>query len=288
MPAFTSSEAKDVIRDRIDYEIIAEFKRDFYPDQSLAYLGLPGEQLLDVLSWRPFIGRLTAIQIAETPADAAIADNIVRNSMFHRLERGFELIRSDIDFLLGTDEGRQRLAWPYQIINLDYSGGLVNLTDARTSRRLDALRGIFDRQAGVCFLLLLTLNMRDRDRGELSQLIDAEEEEMASLDLEGVGECFTAHRSLGHAGDLKIYVPIFLASVANRHSLAFHPPILYKGTRTMIHFVIRCSPFVDAAAGRIFRTRDRLPLVNLPLMVLHGRDDLRRADLPVIRPSTET
>lgn len=276
---FISSQAKDFIRDVFDFEVIRTFQQDYYPDQPLAYLGLPGEDLLDVLSWRSFIGRWTAVQIADTPVNAAVADHLVRNALLKRLERDFQPVRADIDVLLSAENGRQKLHWPYQIVNLDYYGGLVNATNDHRSRRIEALQGLFFAQERAAFILFLTLNLRDRDRGELSNLVNAAEEELLGGELQGVADCFRTHRELGHAGELKIYVPVFLASVARKHTLIFHPPILYQGTQQMIHFAIQCIPYTDLAAGRLVSTRDRMQLINLPLLILHSGDDLRRVDL---------
>jgi len=279
---FTSSEAKNYIRDIFDFEIIRNFKHEHYQDQSLAYLGLPGEGILDVLSWRQFIGRWTGVQVVDTSYNAEIADRIVQKVLLNRMERGFELLRDNIDELLATEAGQQQLKWPYQIVNLDYYGGLVNAAENGNSRRLNALRGLFARQIDVSFVLFLTLNLRDRDRGELTRLVNAEEEELSGLEIQGVSECFTGHREFGNAGELKIYVPIFLGAIANRHSLIFHPPILYQGTQQMIHFAVRCIPYKADSAGRIFRTKDHLSCLNLPLYLLHNRDDLRKVDLGYI------
>jgi hypothetical protein len=284
---FTSSEAKNFIRDIFDFEIIRAFKHEYYQDQQLAYLGLPGEELLDVLSWRQFIARWTGVQIADTPNNIAIAERMIHKVLWNRMERGFELIRANIDDLLDTEVGQQQLKWPYHIVNLDYYGGLVNAAENRTSRRLNALRGLFARQADVAFLLFLTLNLRDRDRGELTRLVDAEEEELSALEIEGVTECFAAHREFGHAGELKIYVPIFLGANANRHTLIFHPPILYQGTQQMIHFAIHCIPYNENSSGRIFRTKDHLSFINLPLHLLHSRDDLRKVEFGHMGAETE-
>ena len=284
---FTSSEAKNFIRDIFDFEIIRAFKHEYYQDQQLAYLGLPGEELLDVLSWRQFLGRWTGVQIADTPNNIAIAERMIHKVLWNRMERGFELIRADIDDLLDTEVGQQQLKWPYHIINLDYYGGLVNATENRSSRRLNALRGLFARQADVAFLLFLTLNLRDRDRGELTRLVNAEEEELSALEIEGVAECFATHREFGHAGELKIYVPIFLGANANRHTLIFHPPILYQGTQQMIHFAVHCIPYIENSSGRIFRTKDHLSFINLPLHILHSRDDLRKVEFGHMGTETE-
>ena len=76
---FTSSAAKDYVRHVVDRDIIRGFRNQHYPDQQLAYLGLPGEAILDILSWREFIGYCTAIE------DNAPTLNVRWNSMCSRI-----------------------------------------------------------------------------------------------------------------------------------------------------------------------------------------------------------
>jgi hypothetical protein len=280
---FESTEAKDYIRNIFDYRIISEFKKVYYPDQQLAYFGLPGEQLLDVLSWREFLGRWTGVQISETPQEEEVYNNMVKNAIVNRLERDFQPIKSNIDHLLTFDsEASRRIKWPYQIINLDYYGGLVNIRTDGSSQRQEALRNLFIKQLNSSFLLFLTLNLRDRDNDELINLVNHEEEELLDLDLIGVSECFSAHREFNHAGELKIYVPIFIGLIAQKHDVQFYPPILYRGTQQMIHFAVVCTPYTKSSGGRQFRTSDRIQLINLPLYLLHTGDDLRELQLPKI------
>ncbi len=271
--SFTSSSAKDYIRAKIDYNIIKHFRQTYYPDQKLAYFGLPGAQLLDVLCWREYIGYCTAVE------NTNAADELERTILKHHLEHIVHLIRQDIDDLICTDTNHSRLHWPYQIVNLDYYGGLINIKAGRTSKRLETLKKLFRQQVGIAFILFVTLNLRDKDAGELDDLVKLHEEDLLGLDIEGVKECFDKHRELNHAGLLKIYVPIFLESIARQHTLTFIPPILYHGTQQMIHFAVQCVPYTELAAGRVSTIRERINLINLPLLFLHSYDDLQSIKL---------
>lgn len=273
---FTSSEAKDYIRHTIDRNIINEFKRKYYPDNPLAYLGLPGEQLLDILSWRQHLGRCTAVE--NTEAMDVLELNVLRT----RLEGIVHPLQADINDLLSTSSGQSQLCWPYHLVNLDYCGGLIHAKQDRSSPRLDALKGLFARQEDVAFVLLLTVNLRDKDKGELDSFVRQQEEDLLGLDLEGVEPCFDDHRGLGHAGLLKIYVPIVLDSMARQHALTFRYPILYQGTKQMIHFAVECIPYREFGAGRVTSTQAQIKLINLPLLALHGSNHLMQIELASI------
>jgi len=281
----TSTDAKDHIRHTIDRSIIREFRDTYHPNQLLSYLGLPGESLRDILSWREFLGRCTAIENSTT------SDILELNVLLNRLEGIVEMRHGDIDDMLINTNTADTLRWPYEIINLDYYGGLVNISRSasaargrKISRRLEAIKSIFDRSDQLTpFILLLTLNLRDDDGSELDNLVSQQESDLVHTGSVGVEECIATHKNLGHAGLLKIYVPIFLSNYATAYSLIFHAPILYHGTRPMLHFAIECLPYEGLGAGRVLTTTDRIGLVNLPLMTLHSGDQLRRINLGSIR-----
>lgn len=284
-----STEAKDYIRGIYDLNIIRQFQQDHCPEQRLSYLGLTGAEILDVLTWCEYIAKWTSVQMAHTFEGRYCADRIIHNALANNMEREFQLVRGDIDDVVGTSQGQSKPRyWPYQIVNLDYYGGLVHASrdpnlDRPVSKRLEALRGLFHKQAGHPFVLFLTLNLKDKDLGTVAGLVAEEEEDLAGLELEGVTECFHEHRSLRNAGLLKIFVPLFLGEIADQHDLIFSPPVLYRGTRPMIHFAVRCPPYVSHAAGRRLHTKDKIDLINLPLEVLHDRDTgMKEVDLSKI------
>jgi hypothetical protein len=281
--SFTAStEAKDKVRNEFDYKIITDFRANHYPDRKLAYLGLPGEALLDILSWRNFIDRATAIE------DTATRERLELNVLRNRLEGVVSPVYGNIDQLLGTEPGRQRLRWPYHIVNLDYCGGLIHARkrdDLRLSQRLDAISSLFSSgyQEETAFILFITLNLRDNDHGEMRELLDEVRQSLSQFGLQGVEECFAAHSDIGHAGELKIYLPIFLANSAKRHTLNFIPPILYTGTKTMAHFAVECIPYRGLAAGRINFPQDYVNMINLPLLALDNSGGLKSVRLGGIR-----
>src|SRR5207247_3569062 len=97
---FTSSYAKDCIRSRIDRNIIKNFKQMHYPEKKLAYFGLPGEALLDILSWREFLGYCTAVE------NTGAADDLELNILKNHLEHIIHVERADIDELILKGCGR--------------------------------------------------------------------------------------------------------------------------------------------------------------------------------------
>jgi hypothetical protein len=270
---FSSSEAKDYVRSVMDRNVVKAFRDTHFPDTGLRYLGLPGPELLDLLAWREFVSVATAVEWGKTDI---LELNVLRN----RLEGKVQVLRADIDELISSPQERARLRWwPYSLVNLDYVGGLVNMTDSRESKRIAAIRCLIEASQAEPFLLLLTLNLRDDDQGELDNLVEAEEEQLAALGLNGVAEVFAAHRGLGHAGLLKIYVPVFIMQLARRHQVVIHAPVLYRGTQQMLHFAFEFHPYDDLIAGRMTDWRETVSAINLSLLVLDHPGELGRLEL---------
>lgn len=269
---FVSSEAKDYVRAVLDGGLIRQFRVNKLVGERLAYLGLPGEALFDVLSWRESLGRWTGVQVADSDEDRAVADEMERTMLRHRLEDTAHLVRGNIDELIARSPEESPLRWPYHVINLDYYGGLVNSRNDGSAAHLNALRALFRHQEGVPFLLLLSVSFRGDDGGELQGAVDKEEEDLAGLGLRGVQEAFSEHRDLGRSGLLMIYTPIFLAGFAPRHELTFHHIVRYQGTIPMMHFAVEASPFTALQTGRSLSITERIELINRPLLEI--------ADLP--------
>ncbi len=274
-----SSSAKDFIRSTFDREIIKAFKQEHYPEHRLSYLGLPGEFLLDILSWREFLGHATAIEGA---SDRDVRQDLELRIQKNRLEDVVNLVYGNIDDILRSESAQEILKFPYHIINLDYCGGLVHKTNDNISNRLESIRSLLGIQEGTAFVLFLTVNLKDKDRREMDDLMDELEIRLESPGLNKLGDCFREHRDLGNAGRLKIYAPVFLMNSSPKFTFDFSPPILYQGTKQMMHFAVRCVPYSGLAAGRIIVPDDYINVINQPLLLSHEREDLRRHDLSKI------
>lgn len=273
----SSSMAKDYIRSRIDREIVREFREEFYPESKLRYLGLPGKELLDVLSWREFIEYVSAIEGSD---DEDERQDLELTIMKNKLDNVVDVIYDNIDDILTSDINNHSLKWPYQLVNLDYCGGLINRKEDTTSNRIDSIRGLISKQQDNAFLLFITLNLRDRDDGDMDQRLKEIEDGLYPYSLRNLVDSLEEHRQLGNVGKLKIYLPVFLLNNSPKYKPVFSPPVLYQGTKQMLHFVIKYVPFTGSASGRLIIPKDYVDILNQPLFLLHEGPDLRQYDFP--------
>ena len=174
---FEDTDNKAAIRQRWDRPIL-ERQVDILGRQ-LSYFGLTGPELHDLLDWRDLIGYKTAIEsIGKTKSEKANAEEtigqLLANVMINKISSGFQLIRGDVEDIIidGIDadglppqlsDGRPAhlMKLNYDVINLDFDGGLGYSNGRGEVKRTTAIKKLFERQAGHSFVLFFTINIRD-------------------------------------------------------------------------------------------------------------------------------
>lgn len=160
MPEPFSSAGKDYGRDSC-LELIGQLHGSVR--RPLLYLGLPSPWMGDVAAWRPYLGRILAVEIEKR----VIPDLLDRAYTLGLLYKVCYFV-GDIDQILqtGVDSyGRDlRNEFPVDLINLDYCSGLVY----SGYERISAIQSVFDLQATALatatnlrfpyFLLFITHN----------------------------------------------------------------------------------------------------------------------------------
>lgn len=153
---FQSNPNKEYIRTAFDQPIVEDwFKKVGRP---LKYLGLPAQQMLDIVAWQTMLGRFTGIERMENQQHLMFLSANVRD-LEHRL---YALYGSFDDILIrGRDLYQKSPDWPYDFINLDYFGGFLysDLSRPKAFRKLIANQAAYERS----FLLIVTQHLRDGD-----------------------------------------------------------------------------------------------------------------------------
>jgi hypothetical protein len=153
---FSSNPNKEFIRSAFDQPIIEEWFNAL--GRPLKYLGLPAQQLLDIVAWQHLLGRFTGIERAENQQHLMFLNANVRD-IEHRL---YALYGSFDDILLrGRDLYQKSPEWPYDVVNLDYFGGFLysDLSRPKAFRKVIANQAAYERS----FLLIVTQHLRDGD-----------------------------------------------------------------------------------------------------------------------------
>lgn len=263
---------------------------------ALSYFGLPSSSLGDVEQWAPLLERITAVERGESGREYEVQNELLVNAFKCGFSRKLTLLRGDIDTILlkDVDAYGTRPVWPYDLVSLDYSGGLFYKDDKGRPYRLEAINQVFRRQAASGaqeFVFFLSFNLDDVDQHEVQSTL------------------VTMHRDLkrfGYAADevidryrkhpkeqarLKVYVLHLVNQLAaqQRFDVESDCPIFYSGNRgtemMAFRFHLKRSSRTFAPAS----PKERLnQIVNRRMIqVAKGKQTFTNLGLPMIRPPNE-
>ncbi len=164
--SFRTSANKDYLRSVYDKKIVGEWSKAL--GSPLHYLGLPGPEMLDIVEWQQYVGRFTTIEREENEQHL-----IFLRANVHDIEHRLHSLYGDFDEILrtGRDTYSHSPQWPYELVNLDFYGGLIysNLSRPRAFEKLIENQDNFQRS----FLLIVTYQLRDADlTGEKTAFLD--------------------------------------------------------------------------------------------------------------------
>jgi hypothetical protein len=258
----------------------------------LSYLGLPSSSLDDVAQWYPLLNRITAVERGEMGCEWVTQNELLLNAFRLGISRKLRLLRGDIDDILvtGADTFGSKPDWPYDVLSLDYSGGLFYRNAAGRPSRLEAISQLFNRQANARvsdFVLLLSFNLDQIDQHEVRESIKVIRRDLRRFGYaaDRIVEAYLSHPR--EEARLKLYVLNLIAQLASQaqfDSLS-EPPIFYSGNRGTPMMAFR---FFLKSSSRTFVPRapkERLnAMVNRRMIrVLRGRRILTNLGLPLIK-----
>ncbi|HZS02209.1 MAG TPA: hypothetical protein VFE37_26060 [Chloroflexota bacterium] len=253
--------------------------------RKLTYFGLPGPAIEDLLDWKDLLATRTGVERLRSRAPEHEEDlerhrRLLRNLLVNGISDGFQLLRGEIEDIIldGSDASGMfpmlndhappaRMRFLYDLVNLDFTGGVGYRDKHGESKRVRAIKKLFERQNGTGFVLLMTINVRDNLDDELTRYLHerglrADGDSAALLD-------WYAARSAGEKDcKLKAVIPLFIRHVAELHLFACHayPPVSYDGTgrNRMVHFAFDLT--FEGGNFQAFSPQTTLDILRLPLM----------------------
>jgi hypothetical protein len=263
---FKTTPSKDLVRDKYDKQIVTEFHEA--AGCKLSYFGLPGALMLDVLSWKESLRFFTAVE----RDDYLIRHRLLGTAFEKGIDPQLQLLSGDIDDVMANWKdvnGEVPALRSYDIVNLDYEGGIVYKDLQGDSRRMRSIKKFIMRQADEKqdFLMLMTVNTRNKDCKEFENTLDDIEAQLSEYGIDA-SEIIEWYKAQGYDLKLKVYVPYVFDSIAASHRfmVRYHPPVSYLGSsnRRMVHFVMQME-YDETRAGRP-RTRSLVYVMNIPLL----------------------
>lgn len=258
--------SKGVVRERVDEPLIAALRQDI--GHPLSYFGLPAAGGEDLLAWRNYIGEATAVdKDARTLRQLADKMQIYCQAItvYERLGQIEDLIiRGDRD-----DNGQELWSdwdptvrmrrWAYDLVNFDaygtfFQGNTVALNrKAAYYKRAEAIRKLFERQAGHSFILLVTVPITERNTEKKAALISDIEsylEERKAIIEPTLAHGLAPRTAEGFGGPITAYllaaIPVLLAeySAAQSFHMVYCLTLDYPGKSNvpMLHIASRFEP----------------------------------------------
>jgi hypothetical protein len=184
----------------------------------------------DVELFKPFLSCVHAIERGIFGQEWKTQHDLAVNALLKGYP-GFRLFRGDIDAIIiaGKDSDEQGLEWPYHIVNLDYTGGII-YKEAPVSR-VRAIQKLIEEQGSreVSFVLIVTVNDKHHDYGEINQVLKD-----IIIECQGVVDPQRVHE-IQECEDCRIAIFLYIAFTVittGRRWYRVEPfrPILYTGT----------------------------------------------------------
>lgn len=289
---FVDSENKRAIRERYNLPFLKRVSSRL--GRKLAYLGLPGASLNDLVDWESVLGVKTCVQIVrksrlQREEDLGIVSEMASNVLVQEI-RQVEIIRGSIEDVILTGHGMDGVApklavsdssglsFRYDIYNLDFLGGIAyrKLTQAaagQKSPRIRAIEQLFARQRGQDFGLFLTLNVRDTFGDEPVQFLQEEAQRTQNDLLTNVASWGATLNDGFKQHQLRLWVPLWIRELAEMQNFRCRclPPVAYTGHENakMIHFSFEFE-FMAGRELRVKSSQSAEDVLNLPMLSVEG------------------
>lgn len=291
MGAFTGSENKSDVRQLWDLPIIKRWSDRI--EKRLSYFGLPGPHIEDLIDWQQYIQTPTGIEQLRNgkfrQEDLDVHRKLLKNVALADIV-GFQLLRGDIESIIlegvDLDGARPQLSsaehplsalFRYELVNLDFLGGMGYKDKFGESRRVRALKKLLDRQRGTNFLFMLTLNVRDTIKDDITKYLTEATRDAANHKNSKYEKALAWYTNLGEEWKkykLKALIPLFIKHEAERCGFECfcYPPLAYQGggQAIMVHFVfelLHTTPVLHA-----FSQQSDIDIIDLPLIEAEGRN----------------
>lgn len=285
---YTTTDNKERVREE-DTELI---KKEYAKKKrKLSYLGMPSGEMRDILAWKDYLERCSAVEI-----NAKIRNQLWLNVINSGLSDKVNILFGNIEDILinGKDNFKNKLQFSYDVVFLDCFGAILY----HELKRIKAITSLIEKQKGNQFLLLLTFNIRERNY--CSQSLD---DSLGKIEKELLGYYLRDDKAKKVISKVinwyksnkteemyrqKLFTPYLIKTKAEERGFNVHAysPIFYSGFNNspMIHFAFKLTPgeesptkevsnqtifdlmnlnLKEASQGRVFVRRQQAPTLNM-------------------------
>ena len=229
-----------------------------------AYFGLPSPSMEDVLLWRDYLRSVDAVERGIPGREWKGQHDIARIAILNGI-RGFHRHSGDIDDIIIS---KPNILWEFDVVNLDYTGGITYKDTTERSKRIEAIRSLIKKQgeAARSFFLCITVNDRQEDRGEINKVINQLERICSRRDTNTAETVRNAVKNQDRRLAIFFYTAyVVLVAAQPWFKSRVFKPIFYsgRGEYKMINmaFCLKTVSNRDAPVGETFDVV-KIPLIN--------------------------
>lgn len=259
-------------KERVRAEDTELIKKEYAKKKrKLSYLGMPAGEMRDILAWKDYLERCSAVEI-----DAKIRSQLWLNVINSGLSDKVNILFGNIEDILikGKDNFKNKLQFPYDVVFLDCFGAILY----HELKRIKAITSLIEKQKGNDFLLLLTFNIRERKycNQSINTVLDKMEKELLGYYLRDDKVKMKISKIIGwYKSDQteemyrqKIFGSYFIKTMAEERGFKVHvyPPIFYLGFNDspMIHFAFKLMSGTESPTKEV-SNQTVFDIINLNL-----------------------
>ncbi len=239
----------------------------------LRYFGLPSSALGDALDWAALFREFIAVERGEEGKEWDLQHELALQAFRTGLSGKIRLLRGDIDLIIkkGKDLFLNRLVFPFDVVSLDYSGGLFYRGKTGDLERLKTIEALLARQGEkrADFVLLVSCNLDQVDQREVRETIENIRTDLSRYGIlaDKVIDAYLAHTR--DEARLKIYIPYSVNYLAAKYhyNCETEKVIFYEGNAKTPMMAFRFHLSFDLRTESLRFPRERLSqLLNAPLL----------------------
>ena len=254
----------------------------------LSYFGLPSSALGDAIAWQDLFQKFFAVERGVDGKEWELQHDLELEAFRAGLFGKVFLLRGDIDVIIKRkkDQFGNRVPFPFDVISLDYSGGLFYKDKRGTLVRLQAVASLIAHQAAKRsdFVLLISCNLDQIDQGEVRRSLENVRTDLVRYGINGENVVSAYLRHELEEPRLKVYVPYFVNQEAakNHYNCDTLQVIMYEGNLKTRMMTYRFWLSFDARTESLRSPRERLSqLFNKPFLeVVDGEQKATTLSLP--------
>ena len=224
----------------------------------LKYFGLCSPSMKDVRDWAALFSEFHVVERGQEGKECHDQHELLVSASLHGLSKKISMLRGDIDKIImeGEDRWGNPVAYPFDVVSLDYSGGLLYKDQEGRIPRIRAIEHLILEQAAYPrpWVLFVSLRLQGPSDGELKHALS---DVRTELNRYGVAANRVIDAALNHDRlevRLKIYVPYLVNHVSATHRLRCRTgrTVIYAGNRgvPMMNFQFKLRPERRAYAPR--------------------------------------